>query len=75
MALDFGEHILKGQLIVVSKDANGNKVVRTVGPVDKDGKIIKKERVIVPVKKKRMTIEEQNSYMGLTDLPINLNRR
>lgn len=70
MALDFGEHILKGQLIVVSKDANGNKVVRTVGPVDKDGKVIKKERVLVPIKKKRKETEDElKALMGRDYLP------
>lgn len=70
MALDFGEHIIKGQLIVVSKDANGNKVVRTVGPVDKDGKVVQKKRELVAIKpkKKKAKDEDINTAFNLTNI-------
>jgi len=61
VALDYGNHILKGQLITVIKDGNGNKVVRTVGPVDKDGNVIQKKREVTVIrpKKKKETDEDK----------------
>lgn len=61
MALDYGNHIIKGQLIVVSKDAKGNKVVKTVGPVDSNGNVIQKKRELVTIKpKKRKNKNEED---------------
>ena len=67
MALDYGNHILKGQLIVVSKDANGNKAVRTIGPVDKDGNVIQKKREVTTFhpKKKKDKDEEGNTFIRI----------
>lgn len=63
MALDFGNHIIKGQLIVVSKDANGNKIVRTVGPVDKDGNVIQKKKELINIKPKKKKANEDELKM------------